>query len=313
MSRRKRREKEKSRKKLAYGVIAVALILTLLAYFFFHQSNPTSQPKAAAIVDHLSFFSEQRNPAFISECKSILKKGGLTWAYYKGEDVTVDFYRNLPSYGTMLIILRVHSAMMRTEEGTISILGLFTSERFSIEAAKKYSEDILHERLVEAFFSPEERARNISYFGIVPKFIEESMNGNFNKTIIIMMGCEGLGYDGRTYIDMAEAFRKRGAKVCIGWDGLVSTSHTDNATSCLLQHLVQGNTVEEAVEKTMNEVGPEETYFPHQGYNSTLKYYPRAAGNYAIQHTLGISSTDTIRADTVLVKEEKKGTRLNRL
>ncbi|NIU83177.1 MAG: hypothetical protein GWN64_06760, partial [Candidatus Thorarchaeota archaeon] len=107
---------------------------------------------------------------------------------------------------------------MRTEKGTISILGLFTSERYSVEAAKKYREEILDDRLVRAFFTEGEE----EYFGIVPKFVEESMKGEFENTIIIMMGCEGLGYEELTYTDMAEAFIKKGAKVYIGWDGSIS-------------------------------------------------------------------------------------------
>jgi len=277
----KRRKHKKSRK-LAYGVIAVAFILLcFLAYFSLHQSNQTLPQ--AAIVDHLNF-TGQPNPTFAEECINILESGGLTWKYYKGEDVTVNFYRNLPSCGTSLMILRVHSAIMRTENETISLLGLFTSERFSIEAAQQYKEDILHNRLVEAFFSPEERAQNISYFGIIPKFIRESMNGKFNKTIIIMMGCEGLGYDGQTYTDMAEAFINKGAKVYISWDGRVGVNHTDQATLCLLQHLIsKKQKIGKAVEETREEVGRDLTF------NSTLKYYPETVDveNYAVPNLRG--------------------------
>ena len=56
----------------------------------------------------------------------------------------------------------------------------------------------------------------------------------------------------------------------------------------------------------MNEVGPEKMYFQDQGYNSTLQYYPEAAGSHTIQYILGISSIETVRANTVLVKKEKK-------
>lgn len=132
------------------------------------------------------------------------------------------------------------------------------------------------------------------------------MKERFSNTTVVLMGCDGLKYN-----KIAEAFIRKGAKVCIGWNGLVSTPHTDHATTRLLQHLAQGNTVEEAVEETMNEVGPEEMYFQDQRYNSTLQYYPEAAGSHTIQYILGISSIETVRANTVLAKEEKKGTRLN--
>jgi len=266
---RRKPKKRRSRKTLAYGVIVVAFVL---ACFLVYSSLNSSPPKAA-IVDHLGFFPEQRNQAFVSACIDILEEGGLTWAYHKGEEVTVDFYRNLPSYGSSLIILRVHSATMETEKGTI--LGLFTSERYSVEAAKKYREDILDDRLVRAFFTEGDE----EYFGIVPRFVEESMKGEFKNTIIIMMGCEGLGHEELTYTDMAEAFVKKGAKVYISWDGPVGINHTDKATVQLLQSVIlHKRTIKGAVTETMEIVGKD------PNYNSTLQYYPKTpeVGNYTI-------------------------------
>jgi len=268
MSRKRKYEKRRGGKKLAYLVIAVTLILTFfLAYSFLHSSPPE-----VAIVDQLSFFPEQRSQTFVNASISTLEEGGLTWAYYNDTEVTVNFYRNLPSRGISLIILRVHSAIMRTENETISILGLFTSERYlgAEDAAKKYPKDITNQRLVEAFFSEEEREQGISYFAIVPEFVEKSMKGKFKDTIIIMMGCEGLGYEGLAYTDMAEAFIEKGAKVYIGWDGPVGINHTDQATDYLLQKLIlKKRTIKEAVQQTNDEVGKDPMY------NSTLQYYPK--------------------------------------
>jgi hypothetical protein len=292
MSKRKRKPR-KSGKKLAYGVIAVAFILVC---FLVYSSLHSSPPKVA-IVDHLSFFPEQQNQTFVNTCINIAEEGGLTWAYHKGEEVTVNFYRNLPSCGTSLIILRVHSAIMRTEKGTISILGLFTSERYSDEAAKKYVDDILNDRLVIAFFT--EGGDN--YFGIVPKFVEESMKGKFEDTIIIMMGCEGLGYEGLEYTDMAEAFIKKGAKVYISWDGPIGIDHTNQATVHLLQSLIlHKRTIKRAVTETMEIVGKD------PAYNSTLQYYPKTTevGNYTVPNLKGslimnvICTSPTAKAPT---------------
>jgi len=273
----RRKPRKRSRKRLAYGVIVVAFILAcFLAYSSLHSSSPK-----VTIVDHLSFFPEQQNQAFVNACINILEERELTWAYHKGEKVTVNFYRNLPSYGTSLIILRVHSAIMKTPEGTISILGLFTSESCTAETAKKYADDVSHDRLVNATFP----TGGEGYFGIVPKFVEESMKGEFKDSIIIMMGCEGLGYNNTrtgeriTYNDMAEAFIKKGAKVYISWDGPVSINHTDQATVHLLQSLIlHKRTIQWAVAETREEIGPDPTY------NSTLQYYPNTpeVGNYTI-------------------------------
>jgi len=283
MSRRRRLRKRKDGKKLAYGVIALAFILAcFLAYFSLHPDQKA--PPEAAIVDQLSFREETKNQTFVRRAKEILEKAGYnTVKYYPGENVTVNFYRNLPSYATRLIILRVHSAAMRTENE--NVVGLFTSERYygPADAYTKYPEDVEYKRLVEAFFSEAEREEGISYYGIVPKFVEESMKGEFKNTVIIMMGCEGLGYNGRIYTDMAEAFIKKGAKVYIGWDKWVSVTHADQATIQLLQNLILKNqTIMEAVEQIS----------PDPKYGSKLRFYPAEVGNDRITNLS--SSTSSI-------------------
>jgi hypothetical protein len=301
MSRRKKRKK--SRRKLIYGIIVVLFILLCFAaYSFLNQPNQTDETNGnhlsyeAAIVDHLSFREETKNETLKDSSISILEAAGFDVTYYPGEDVTVNFYRTLISHNYGLIVLRVHSAII----GNSTRLGLFTSEPFNESKydtpSAPYYDDIVNakpQRIVKAYF-PDDPTQ---YFAISPEFIEKY--GNFQNITVIMMGCDGLKYS-----TMAEAFRGKGAKICVGWDGLVSTLHTDHATVCLLQHLTLGNTVDEAIENTMSEVGPEEMYFQDQGYNSTLKYYPVAAGGYKIKHTLGISYTDIVEINTVLVKKE---------
>jgi len=100
------------------------------------------------------------------------------------------------------------------------------------------------------------------------------MKGRFQNTIIIMMGCNGL-----ETTTMAQAFVDKGAKVYISWDKMVSASHTDLATTHLLQHLlIQKQTIKQAVEKTMKEVGPDMVY------ESKMLYYPLEAGDRTIQN-----------------------------
>jgi hypothetical protein len=187
----------------------------------------------------------------------------------------------------------VHSAIERTENGTsISLLGLFTSQLY-IPSLNLYPDDVNNGRLVEAFFNEQQRQEGIIYYGIVPSFIEQSMKGEFKNTIIIMMGCEGLGYvndnTSQTYTDMAEAFIEKGARVYIGWNGWVSVNYSDQATLDLLQNLLLKNqTINDAVG-----VGKD----PY--YNSTLAFYPNDAGNYTFQNVVS-SSTMNI-ANTSLI------------
>jgi hypothetical protein len=103
------------------------------------------------------------------------------------------------------------------------------------------------------------------------------MNRRFSETIVIAMGCDTLKFS-----DMAEAFIEKGAKMYIGWNGPVSASHTDQATTQFLKHLtIEKQTIEQAVTETMKEVGPD----PESG--STLQHYPGSANNYIIPNITG--------------------------
>lgn len=235
-----------------------------LSSFFYESNIGVSQFSGlkAAIVDHLSL--TMPNQTFVETATNILKQAGFTVDYYKGEEVTVEFYRNLPTHGYSLIILRVHSTP----------LSLFTSEPYN---KNKYVWEQLTDQLTRAkYFQEDEDA----FFGITAQFVRSSMKGRFNNSTIIMMGCLGL-----TFSDTAEAFIGRGAKTYVSWNNFVLASHTDLATTRLLQHLItEQQTVKQAVDDTMIEVGPDPIY------NSQLLYYPLETGSYTIQ-TIANSAT----------------------
>jgi len=255
-------------------LVAIIAISSFLIYSYLNPSQnqtTTSQPfqLRAAIVDQGSLSpAAGPNPVFIETATNILKQAGHTVNYYPSEEVTVEFYRNLPTHGYDLIILRVHSALESYEK--VSPVVLFTSEPYSIT---QYVLEQLQDRVVAVAYSTEEVERGIIYFGIKPSFIKHSMEGAFNNTTIIMMGCDGLKYQ-----TMAEAFIQKGAKVYISWGGGVSASHTDLATTQLLKHLItEKQTIKQAVTETMKEVGPDPEY------GSILLYYPDTlVDNYII-------------------------------
>jgi len=254
----------------------VGLFFTLLicytVYFSLNASNTnvsqTSEFKAA-IVDHLSL--TQPNQTFVQTVKSILGKAGFSVDYYKGEEVTVEFYRNLPTHGYKIIVFRVHStaALSSGTEYVETSISLFTSEPVS---KTKYIYEQLTDRLVKVFYLPYSEG-DPSYFGITDGFIRESMNGRFDNAIIIMMGCDGL-----TNAQMAKAFLDSGAKVYVGWNGPVLASHTDDSTSRLLQRLLfERQTIDQALMETFLEVGADPFY------KSLLLYYPLGARDVTIQ------------------------------
>jgi hypothetical protein len=264
--------KEKERRiATAIFLVFILLIVVFSSYFtynFLNQpqnqtTNPTSSQLKAAIIDQLSLTIP--NQTFIQTATNTLKQAGYTVDYYPGEKITVEFYRNLPTHGYSIIILRVHSTISRP--GTPQATFLFSSEPYT---QTKYVYEQLADRVVRVAFVDE----GPFYFGISPLFTSNSMQGKFKNTIIIMMGCGGL-----EYTSMAQAFIEKGAKVYISWNSSISASHTDQATIRLLQHLItEKQTINQTIENTMKEVGPD------SAYNSTLSYHPLEAGEQTIEN-----------------------------
>jgi hypothetical protein len=264
--------KEKKRRIVTPTLLACILIVAAVSAYFTYSYivQPSSAP-VAAIVDQLSL--TYPNQTFIERATSILKQAGYSVDYYPGKNVTVEFYRNLAMHGYSLIILRVHSGLV---PGT-RYVGFFTSERYD---QSKYVQEQLWNQLWKAVYSNEDVAKGITYFGISPYFVTGSMNGKFENTVIIMMGCNGL-----TYTPMAEAFIEKGAKAYIGWNGSVSASYTDEATANLLQHLIlERQTIGQAVENTDKQVGADPVY------NSLLTYYPPKVGEQTITQNFSSSN-----------------------
>jgi len=269
--------KEKERR-IATVIFPVFILLIVIfsSYFTYNSqnqpqnqtTNPTSSQLEAAIVDQLSLTCP--NQTFIKTATNTLKQAGYTVDYYPGEEVTVEFYRNLPTHGYKIIILRVHSTATWTQKTEAPVM-LFTSGRAS---PTEYVYEQLTDQLVGVSFSHKERERGIIYFGVSPLFVIKSMKGNFQNTAIIMMGCEGLNNP-----LMARAFVEKGAKVYVSWNQTVSASHTDTATGSLLQKLIiEKQTVKQAVYNTMIEVGLD------PAYGSMLGYYPARVGNETIEN-----------------------------
>jgi hypothetical protein len=259
-----------SRARLMSRLIGAGL-LCFVAFFCLHGSKQAFRlhgsqgyPARAAIVDHLSI--SWPNPAFVKECTAILKRAGYEVDYYKGEQVTVELYRDLPTHGYKLIVLRAHSAYIHKYLS----LAMFTSEPYS---KQRYVYEQLRNRVASGYIHPY-REGDPRYLVITDKFVRFSMKGSFNDTVIVMMGCAGIKKCAAT------AFLQKGAKVYLGWDGPVSARHTDRATIRFLEHFLnRGQTVASAVEETMKDVGYEPPY------KSILLFWPVEAGAYGIKNS----------------------------
>ena len=256
-------------------IVAGFLINSRLNRLSIGQTGASTSELRATIVDHLSL--TYPNQTFVHTATNILKRAGYIVDYYSGEEVTVDFYRTLPTQGHSLVILRVHSALVSAEEPPVT---LFTSEPYS---GTKYVYEQMRDRIGWVTYRFENGTpREPTYFGIGPLFVKQSMNGRFQDTIIILMGCNGL-----TYADMAQAFVQKGARAYISWSDAVIASHTDQATIQLLKHLVAENqTIKQAVTETMKEAGPDHVY------RSQLGYYPLEVGDQTVEEIKDKTTTN---------------------
>jgi hypothetical protein len=244
-------------------VVAVLVPITVFTFLSLYRSGQPEQPSAtptmagpaaqprAAIVDQLSI--TEPNPTFVQTATDLLEQAGYAVDYYPGEQVTVEFYRNLPNRGHKLILFRVHSARLRDDQDALTdVVGLFTSEPYT---DKRYVAEQRADLVRPSRIGYVNEGLSI-YFGITPNFIKSGMKGKFDDTMIILMGCDGM-----RSIETADTFVKKGARAYVGWDGLVSSSHTDAATERLLQHLlIDGLPLQEAVAQTMAEIGPDPSY-----------------------------------------------------
>ena len=225
------------------------------------QVTPTPEPerRKAALVDQIALTDP--NPEFTDQALACLREAGFSVDVYEGEEITVEFYRTLPTKGYKLILLRTHSTNAFDEaypDGTVvsftrpgGPVVLFTSEPYQ---KNKYVREQLTNRIGRAKVLYDDNSP--LYFAIRSGFVRQDMVGRFEDTLIIIGGCRSLGTP-----DLAQAFIERGASVVIGWNEWVDLSHNDQAILHLLRGLTTEKlTLEQAVRKTMNEIGPDPAY-----------------------------------------------------
>lgn len=253
MGRRARQEGLKRGRRLrrlaTSALVAVALVVGLLFCNLSSGGGPPAEPRTAAIVDQLS--ERDPNPGFVAAATEMLEGAGYVVDYYPGEEITVSFYRELPTHDHDLIVLRSHSARLRKiwRYELVDEVVIFTSEPYR---PRGWYEDQKAQRLAKMRYHEGGEA----YFGIRAEFIRTAMPGEFEDATIILMGCDGL--ESQT---TAQAFLDKGASAFVSWTGAVSGSHSDAATERMLELLlVEGLDTVDAVERTVAEVGPDPVF-----------------------------------------------------
>jgi hypothetical protein len=237
--------------------IGVAGLVVFIRTVPMEQSPPDHVGNAtAAIIDQLSA-SFQKNEQFTSNVTKELEDYGFEVDIYQGGNITVDFYRRLPTYGYKLIIFRAHSGILEQDGEVVPRTVLFTNEKYS-EA--RYALEQVYGQLTMGGACQ----GCPMMFGITPEFVTAQnvvgqatdMEGRFDDTVIIMMGCSGIALP-----DLAEAFIDKGASIYLAWDRSVELYYVDEATPYLIRQLCSEElTVREAINNTMDVIGPDPNY-----------------------------------------------------
>lgn len=198
-----------------------------------------------------------------------LEDYGFVVDLYQADAVTVDLYRQLPNCGYKLIIFRAHSGLLGGEGEIIKRTCLFTNEPYS---ETKHVTEQLTDQLAMARIDE----NHPWVFGIGDEFVTQSMEGRFDNTVSITMGCSCLYLD-----DLAQAFIAKGASAYLAWDATVDLGYVDEATPYLIRQLcVDKVTVAKAVASTMNTIGPDPEY------GARLKYYSPQSGVKTLEELL---------------------------
>jgi hypothetical protein len=236
---------------LKTGLVVALSCLLVFSIGFFLSNNPSTshQPEQqtdfevpkAALLDGL--YNTLPNETFTSTVTNLLTAAGYHVDVFRGENVTITLLKDIAGY--KLIILRVHSGIFQGDH----FLYLFSGENYT---QSKYVSDQLSLSVREAVPLDE----NETYFALNAVFLGSSKPYSLKDTTIILMGCNGTGdsYSVKRLLD-------KGAKSYVGWDGYVTLSHSDKATSALVKALyTEKLSVKEAVDRVMKDVGADPSY-----------------------------------------------------
>jgi len=245
-------------------VLATAVVLVSVFSILAFEEN-YGIPKAA-IIDQL--YDDVPNPGFHLTAIEYLETAGYDVDLYTTKDITVDFYKKLPSLDYEYIVIRSHSTAYYPKYASET---LFTGEKYS---HKKYTDEQLSGHIGQAapFSMPqlknmsEGRVSNQSYFVFGSTFVNEKMVGEFPGSVIVLAGCYTASTD-----RLSQSLIDRGASVVVGWDDTLPSTQNDTLILAFMEKmLVNGEVVPEALSSVTNDL---RSYLNPLG----LRYYPIGA------------------------------------
>ena len=231
-------------------------------------------PKAA-IIDQL--YSDIPNENFHKKATEYLEGAGYQVDIFTTEQVTIDFYKKLPTMNYDYVIVRSHGAADKNDHDSVI---LFTGEKYqedkyiseqlfglakratplyevTYDTTNDNSEWVIVNATYRERSSPvnTESSSSEEYFAITPKLIDEAMEGRFSGTTFVLGGCSTM-----KTTSMAESLVKKGASSVVGWDDEVTSIQNDFVILALLEQLlVSKSSIPDALASVM-EKSATETY-----------------------------------------------------
>jgi hypothetical protein len=245
---KKRVGKKRSRKMILLLLVIVIFIIGVTSYIGFYglsQSTKAEKETAirkAAIIDGLS--EDAPNPGLIDEMSNLLKSSGYEVTVFNGSRVNVELFKDLPEMGFTLIIMRLHGGRIQQPIGLFIGSGIF-AEPFS---EGKYE----YEYYSGYFLKGVAYIGGKEYFVITPAYVSEKFQGRFPGSAIIILSCYSMWDQ-----VLASSFIERGASIVVGIDHKTDIQYLDRVGLELAKQISQGASIEEAVSRTMEIVGPD--------------------------------------------------------
>ncbi len=272
-----------SQKIIILSVVIVAASLLITNAFLENESENQDYSydglPRAAIIDQL--YDDIPNVYFHDKASELLETAGYEVEIFTTEQLTVDFYKKIPTMNYELIVFRTHAIGNNgtddTEKNNVSI---FTGEKYRDN--KYISEQLAGQigkgapyrtsaidvsvNLTEMFSSNQTSFEVVTpweivddsnpYFLIGAKYVNEIMEGKFPNSLIILGGCSTL-YNPT----LANALIDRGASSVIGWDNLVGSSNNDQSMLAFLEnHLIDDMEIKDAIDAAMSKYGKSTKY-----------------------------------------------------
>ena len=199
------------------------------------ESKQTPTQLRAAIIDQVH--NDLPNFELQAGAQRMLEDAGYQVDLYTTDEITVDFYKNLPSMNYHFILIRSHGGEDPNYEYPTR---LFTGEKFSSE---KYTAEQIYRQVgfgfpiyLEEFEELKESDQGFydnAYFTIGSKMVDDGMVGTFPDSIIIVGGCQSAKSN-----DLMESLVRRGASQVLGWYGTIETKDNDRAMIWLLEEIL---------------------------------------------------------------------------